>query len=178
MDPGVVPQAGDAVEPAIAQDQPSPMNRDTRAATLASLPWLAAACLASVAPESQADDGIKLQRGHRTLALTEWRHEETEHDAGGTSSAGLYARPRNLVARFAHVSDDRRDVQWVAEIGTARRSSSTLPGAAFRVALGADQRVGHGLWVEWRLGERRRLDGLGTEAAAMVSLRLSPALMR
>lgn len=129
--------------------------------------------LAGDTAEHSVAVSARVGRRSRTLWQASWHGTEAD-DAGSITTASVLARHRNLAARLTYRHGEARDLHALVEWSTARPSSATLPNAVFRAALGLDQRVADGAWLEWRIGQRvvPVLDRV--EPAIALSLRLTP----
>jgi hypothetical protein len=116
----------------------------------------------------------RLGRRSRTLWQASWRGIDADGDDGSITTASVLARHRNLAARLTYRHGEARDLHALIEWSTARASSATLPNAIFRTALGLDQRLGHGAWLEWRIGQRMIPARDRVEPGFAISLRLTP----
>jgi hypothetical protein len=116
----------------------------------------------------------RLGRRSRTLWQASWRGSDADGDDGSITTASVLARHRNLAARLTYRHGEARDLHALVEWTTARPSSATLPNAIFRTALGLDQRLGHGAWLEWRVGQRMIPGRDRVEPGIAISLRITP----
>jgi len=104
------------------------------------------------------------------------RRTTRELDLSSLSATPAY-KDSNLVAgRFTYGYGDERDLYVLAEISNAKASSPTLSNAAFKYALGVDKRLtdSFGLWVEFRVGRSRMIDGTSDQTAALLNIKVSP----
>ena len=128
---------------------------------------------ASDPPRSLAISG-RLGRRSRTLWQASWRGSDAAGDDGSITTASLLARHRNLAARLTYRHGEARDLHALVEWNTARPSSTTLPNAIFRSAVGLDQRLADGAWLEWRIGQRMIPARDRAETAFAIGLRITP----
>jgi hypothetical protein len=92
---------------------------------------------------------------------------------GGTPS---FESSRLAALRYTHGDDGESSLRVLAEVSTARSSSTGVYRQAFLYALGIDKRLARGTWLEFRLGRNRsRIDGQ-EQNTALLSLNLAPTL--
>jgi hypothetical protein len=116
----------------------------------------------------------RLGRRSRTLWQASWRGSDSGGDNGNVTTASLLARHRNLAARLTYRHGEARDLHAIVEWSTARPTPTVLPNAIFRSAVGLDQRLAGGTWLEWRIGQRMIPARDRTETAFAIGLRITP----
>ena len=78
-------------------------------------------------------------------------------------------------ARFTFGSSGTANQRLLAEISNAKASKATSANSAFRYALGLDQKVFDGLWLELRVGKKRITETGKDESVALFNLNFAPA---
>jgi hypothetical protein len=116
----------------------------------------------------------RLGRRSRTLWQATWRGSDAGSEDGSLTTASLVARHRNLAARLTYRHGEARDLHALIEWNTARPSSTILPNAIFRSAIGLDQRLADGAWLEWRVGQRVIPARDRAEPGIAIALRITP----
>ena len=78
-------------------------------------------------------------------------------------------------ARFTFGSSGTANQRLLAEISNAKASKATSANSAFRYALGLDQKVFEGLWLELRVGKKRITETGKDESVALFNLNFAPS---
>ena len=78
-------------------------------------------------------------------------------------------------ARFTFGSSGTANQRLLAEISNAKASKATNANSAFRYALGLDQKVFDGLWLELRVGKKRITETGKDESVALFNLNFAPS---
>lgn len=78
-------------------------------------------------------------------------------------------------ARFTFGSTGMANQRLLAEISNAKASKATSANSAFRYALGLDQKVFDGLWLELRVGKKRITETGKDESVALFNLNFAPS---
>lgn len=138
----------------------------------------------------QRDDGVG---GHESLgrALTlaglfsagkqgalqaAWRRTSQEVDIAtlGTGTVG-HKSSRLIALRYTYGSEDRNgDTKVLAEASDAKSSEVTVSNAVYKYAVGLDHKLAKGVWLQFRLGRNRTLDGTGMQTTALAQVSLAP----
>jgi hypothetical protein len=113
------------------------------------------------------------EQGATNLAL---RHTAQEVDLTTLGGAPAYKSSTLGVARYTYGSNDEKG-KWraLAEASTARKSDVTLTNRVYKYALGMDAKVSKGMWVEFRLGKNRSLDGTSDQTTSLLTLNIAPS---
>jgi len=81
----------------------------------------------------------------------------------------------NLAAiRFTNGSAGDGNLFWLVEVSNAKSSNATLSNDVFKYAVGLDKKVYQGVWLEFRLGRNRTIDGTSNQTTSLLSLNWAP----
>ena len=85
-----------------------------------------------------------------------------------------YKNSTLVAARWTYRALQAQDLYALAEISTAKGSSTGVSNSTFKSALGIDKRLSEGLWLELRVGRNRTADGKADQTTTLLNLKLSP----
>jgi len=103
------------------------------------------------------------------------RRVSHEVDLTTLAATPQYRTSTLAAVRYTLGYGNDRDTYAIAEISNAKADSPTLSNAAFKYALGVDHKVGENMWLEFRLGRSRVVDGGGQQTAALLGLKFAPS---
>ena len=63
------------------------------------------------------------------------------------------------------------------EASNAKSDQITASQRVFKSAFGIDYRVSDGVWLNFRLGKQRKIDGTGDEIGSFFGLSVSPSAL-
>jgi hypothetical protein len=82
----------------------------------------------------------------------------------------------NLAAlRYTYgTKDDNGAIKVLGEVSNAKASEVTQSNSVFKYAFGVDARLAKGLWLEFRLGRNRTIDGTSNQTTGLLTLTFAP----
>lgn len=101
------------------------------------------------------------------------RRTDRALDLDTIAATPTYRKSTIAAVRLTYGHGDTRDLYGLVEASNAKSSIATLPDSAFKFALGVDKRVMEGVWLEFRLGRRRSVEGGKDETAGLFNLKFS-----
>jgi hypothetical protein len=110
---------------------------------------------------------------HGVLNAT-YRHTEHSLDMTTVPTAPVYAKTNLVAVRATYGSQGDADTQALIEASNARKSSTSAYTGAFLYAIGIDQKLHDGAWLEFRFGRSRSTSSGAMTNGALLSLKLSP----
>lgn len=108
-----------------------------------------------------------------TLVNFTVRRTDRALDLDTIATTPAYRNGTIAAVRLTYGHGDTRDLYGLVEASNVKSSIATLPESAFKFALGVDKRVMEGVWLEFRLGRRRSVDGGKEETAGLFNLKFS-----
>lgn len=82
----------------------------------------------------------------------------------------------NLAAiRFTQGSANNGDLRWLIEFSSADNSTVTASNNLFKSAIGVDKKISPGIWLEFRVGRNRTIDGTDTQTTSLLNLKWAPS---
>jgi hypothetical protein len=203
--PGAQPPAAGAgatgpVKPAEAPKEEADEARaraaECRARVLNALRWNRSQLSASFATAwIKSDDGSVAQTSLGRMAVLGFTYGFDEISFMRDNSALSIAVRRTLaepvLETLQAASIERRDgslatlrfsagssrLRALVEASNAKSAEITASQRVFKRAIGIDLRVSEGMWLNFRLGQQRRIDGTGNEVGSLFSLSYSPSAL-
>ncbi|GAB4114140.1 MAG: hypothetical protein Fur0014_16830 [Rubrivivax sp.] len=109
----------------------------------------------------------------RNLFNLTWRDVRDELDLQTLGGTARFTDTSIVAARYT-LGQPGRNTYLLAEVSNVKAGAGTAARSAFKQALGIDQKIGGGLWLELRYGRARTADGDKLENKAMFNLKFSP----
>jgi hypothetical protein len=69
----------------------------------------------------------------------------------------------------------KSDMYALAEVSNVRKAENTVSNGAFKSALGLDMKAGENIWLEFRVGRNRTVNGSGEQTTALLNIKVSPS---
>jgi hypothetical protein len=108
-----------------------------------------------------------------TLVNFTLRRTDRALDLDTIITTAAYRKSTIAAARVTYGQGDARDLYALLEASNVKSSIATMPESAFKFALGVDKRVREGIWLEFRLGRRRSIEGGKEEMAGLFNIKFS-----
>jgi hypothetical protein len=102
------------------------------------------------------------------------RRARKELDTSTLAASPVFKSHTLLAARYTYRGNEDSDLFGIVEISNAKDSDGTVSNAAFKYAIGLDKRVLEGVWLEFRVGKARMVNGTGDETKALFNVKWSP----
>jgi hypothetical protein len=119
-------------------------------------------------------DEIAFLRDNSALSIA-MRRTLAEPVLDTLQAASIERRDSSLATlRFSAGSSRLRAL---VEASNAKSGQITASQRVFKRALGVDLRVSEGMWFNFRLGQQRKIDGMGNEVGSLFSLSYSPSAL-
>ena len=117
-----------------------------------------------------------LETGEQGAAYLSLRHTSQEVDLTTLGATPQYKSSTLGAARYTYGSkDDNGKWKALIEGSTAKKSDATMTNRVFKYAVGIDAKVSKGMWLEFRLGKNRTLDGTSDQTTSLLTLNLAPS---
>ena len=102
-----------------------------------------------------------------------WRRVGDDLDMNTLGGTLAFKNTNSAAIRFTYKATKRADTYAIAEVSNVKASTTTSSQADYRQALGIDRMVAPGLWLEFRYGRARSMNGTALENKALLSLKFS-----
>lgn len=113
------------------------------------------------------------KQGALQLALRRTTHEV---DLSTLGASPEYKGSSLVAGRFTYGSEDGNgETKFLAEASNARASQVTVSNAVFKYAVGLDKKIAKGVWLQFRMGKNRTLDGTSTQTTSLMQLSFTPS---
>jgi len=117
-----------------------------------------------------------LETGKQGATYLSLRHTSQEVDLSTLGATPQYKSSTLGAARYTYGSkDDNGKWKALIEGSTAKKSDVTMTNRVFKYAVGFDAKVSKGMWLEFRLGKNRTLDGTSDQAMSLMTLNVAPS---
>lgn len=102
------------------------------------------------------------------------RRVSREVDTSTLAGVPAFSSSSLVAARYTYGHGDNQDTFLLVEVSNAKESKRTEANATFKQALGLDRKISDGIWLEFRLGRSRVVNGDGLETKGLINLKFSP----
>lgn len=109
----------------------------------------------------------------KALHLT-FRRTDAELDLTSLEAVPAFKSSNLAAARFTVGSSGERAIRWLVEVSNAKASNSSASSVLFKQAVGIDKKLMDGVWLEFRYGRAKTLDGKSSETKGLMNLTWSP----
>ncbi len=117
-----------------------------------------------------------LETGKQGATYLSLRHTSQEVDLTTLGATPQYKNSTLGAARYTYGSkDDNGKWKALIEGSTAKKSDVTMTNRVFKYAVGIDAKVSKGMWLEFRLGKNRTLDGTSDQITSLMTLNVTPS---
>lgn len=96
-------------------------------------------------------------------------------DLGTLNSTRSTSNSTLIAARYTYGSTNNGNTKILAEISSARNASQAANKDNFIYALGVDQKVFSGGWIEFRIGKNKSIENGNLQTTALLSLNITPS---
>ena len=137
-----------------------------------------------IRPDSAAGTQLSLGRtlaasgmfgvGRDSAANVTLRRTVSEVDLTTLTGTPVFKDSGLAAIRFTNGSAGDGDLFWLAEASSASSTTVTVSNNAFKYAVGIDKRIYQGVWLEFRLGRNRTLEGTSNQTASLLALKWAP----
>lgn len=118
-----------------------------------------------------------MSAGKQGAVQLAWRRTSREVDLAtlGTGTVG-HKSSRLVALRYTYGSEDGNgDTKVLAEMSNAKDNEVTASNAVYKRAFGLDKKLTKGMWLQFRVGKNRTLDGTTTQTTALAQVSFAPS---